>query len=86
MKRNRDEKPDLEQMANASSVPVGYVYESDLEDDDFFLADRHTHNAFFKTRYHTIRTQYQLLIVSFTAIKSFSTKANKRQARTYRNS
>lgn len=29
-------KPDLEELAQDSPVPIGYVYESDLEDDGFF--------------------------------------------------
>ena len=29
-------KPELEAYAGESPVPIGYVYESDLEEDDFF--------------------------------------------------
>lgn len=32
----KQSKPLLQDLAKESAVPIGYVYESDLEDDDFF--------------------------------------------------
>ena len=43
----KQSRPLLEELAKDSAVPIGYVYESDLEDDDFFDTFQ---NIFLKSR------------------------------------